>query len=51
MSRLPRDRFTSNVPTNYKSRIRLTVLIGYFTTGRRMNEEELAAVKGRGWDE
>jgi hypothetical protein len=26
-------------------------LPGYFTTGHRMTEEELAAVKGRGWEE
>lgn len=25
--------------------------IGYFTTGHRMTEEELAAVKGRSWEE
>jgi hypothetical protein len=25
--------------------------LGYFTTGHRMTEEELAAVKGRSWDE
>jgi hypothetical protein len=24
---------------------------GYFTTGHRMTEEELAAVKGRSWEE
>jgi hypothetical protein len=26
-------------------------LAGYFTTGHRMTEEELAAVKGRSWEE
>ncbi|KAF8865753.1 GTP cyclohydrolase-like protein II [Acephala macrosclerotiorum] len=26
-------------------------LLGYFTTGHRMTEEELAAVKGRSWEE
>jgi hypothetical protein len=25
--------------------------LGYFTTGHRMTEEELAAVKGRSWEE
>lgn len=29
----------------------LTPITGYFTTGHRMTEEELAAVKGRGWEE
>jgi hypothetical protein len=26
-------------------------MAGYFTTGHRMTEEELAAVKGRSWEE
>jgi hypothetical protein len=26
-------------------------VIGYFTAGKRMNEEELKAVQGRMWDE
>jgi hypothetical protein len=31
--------------------IGLKFILGYFTTGHRMTEEELAAVKGRSWDE
>jgi hypothetical protein len=31
--------------------IGLNLVLGYFTTGHRMTEEELAAVKGRGWEE
>jgi hypothetical protein len=31
--------------------IGLNPLQGYFTTGHRMTEEELAAVKGRSWEE
>jgi hypothetical protein len=31
--------------------IGLNALQGYFTTGHRMTEEELAAVKGRSWEE
>jgi hypothetical protein len=31
--------------------IGLTRVQGYFTTGHRMTEEELAAVKGRTWEE
>jgi hypothetical protein len=30
---------------------RAEYFLGYFTTGHRMTEEELAAVKGRSWDE
>jgi len=33
------------------SLIGLNLVPGYFTTGQRMTEEELAAVKGRGWEE
>jgi hypothetical protein len=31
--------------------IGLNLVPGYFTTGYRMTEGELAAVKGRGWEE
>jgi hypothetical protein len=30
---------------------RADLVLGYFTTGHRMTEEELAAVKGRSWEE
>jgi hypothetical protein len=38
-------------PPNLGNMIGLMIWKGYFTTGHRMTEEELAAVKGRSWEE
>jgi hypothetical protein len=50
---MPKSLLVSSpaTPRIYTSMIGLTVLQGYFTTGHRMTEEELAAVQGRSWEE
>jgi hypothetical protein len=50
---MPKSLLVSSpaTPRIYTSMIRLNVLQGYFTTGHRMTEEELAAVQGRSWEE
>ncbi|KAK6584349.1 hypothetical protein PZA11_002573 [Diplocarpon coronariae] len=39
------------IPADSRVEIDAKITAGYFTTGHRMTEEELAAVKGRSWDE
>lgn len=57
MRKLPQVSFPCATPrhrppcTEHVFVIGLTVVLGYFTTGHRMTEEELAAVKGRSWEE
>lgn len=44
---LPEDR----VPEDSRVEIDAKITAGYFTTGKRMTEEELQAVQGRLWEE
>ncbi|KAI9049315.1 hypothetical protein LZ554_007159 [Drepanopeziza brunnea f. sp. 'monogermtubi'] len=39
------------IPADSRVEIDAKITAGYFTTGHRMTEEELAAVKGRSWDD
>ncbi|KAH8794849.1 GTP cyclohydrolase-like protein II [Hyaloscypha finlandica] len=39
------------IPADSRVEIDAKITAGYFTTGHRMTEEELAAVKGRSWEE
>ncbi|TVY19074.1 Uracil-regulated protein 1 [Lachnellula arida] len=39
------------IPADSRVEIDAKITSGYFTTGHRMTEEELAAVKGRTWEE
>jgi hypothetical protein len=43
----------SSLPRSADTRklTRAAVVLGYFTTGHRMTDEELKAVKGRMWEE
>jgi hypothetical protein len=50
--KLMRKLLQVGTPTPQAMRlIGLNLVLGYFTTGHRMTEEELAAVKGRSWEE
>jgi len=39
------------MPEDSRVEIDAKITAGYFTTGHRMTEEELAAVKGRSWED